>query len=343
MGLRIALTGVHSWPGVQRGAERYLHELAQALTAAGHDVRVLSTGRAANDVVLGVPVRRVPARGSGLTVERRFGRQALCRLGTARLDVWHATSTGDAAAAVTMARIRPRLTTVFTDHGFPVRASRVQRGDADLHERVVKGIGSYVCVSDAAARLLSRDFGRVAEVVHPGVDTSFFCPGGGRTDRPSVLYSGALDEERKGLRLLVEAVALVPDAVLRLVGPGTPDLSGLPVDHVEVRGLADRDELLDLYRSAWVTALPSTAEAFGMALTESLACGTPGVARVDGGGPSEILVKGTGVLCEGTAQGLAEALQQAMATADPETCRARAEDFDWRRRVVPRLEQVYAA
>jgi glycosyltransferase involved in cell wall biosynthesis len=207
---------------------------------------------------------------------------------------------------------------------------------------VVDRIGAYVCVSDAAASWLSTDFARTAAVVPPGVDTTAFSPGGQRSARPTILYSGALDEERKGVRLLVEAVALVPDARLLLAGPGTPDLSGLPVTHVDVLGLVPRDELPGLYRTAWVTALPSTAEAFGMALTESMACGTPGVGRRDGGGPAEIIKPGTGELCDGTAPDLAEALQKAMATADPSACRARAEDFDWARRVVPALEQVYA-
>jgi glycosyltransferase involved in cell wall biosynthesis len=341
MGLRIALTSVHSWPAVQRGAERYLHELSQALQGAGHDVRVLSTGRPAHELVGGVPVRRVPPRGSGLGAERVFGAQALAHLAGSRMDVWHATSTGDAAAAATVGRLRPKLRTVFTDHGFPVRASRARRGDAVLHQRVVDGIGSYVCVSEAAGQWLTRDFGRTAEVVPPGVDTSVFRPGGIRGARPTVLYSGSLDESRKGVRLLVQAVALVPEAVLQLVGPGRPDLTGLPVEHVDVRGLAPREELPTLYQQAWVTALPSTAEPFGMALIESLACGTPGVARADGGGPVEILRPGCGELCEGTPEALAEALQKAMATADPQACRARAEDFDWRRRVVPHLEQVY--
>jgi glycosyltransferase involved in cell wall biosynthesis len=343
MGLRIALTGVHSWPAVQRGAERYLHELAQALMLGGHQVRVLSTGRPARDHVLGVPVRRFPARGRGLEVEERFGRRALRALALPPLDVWHATSTGDAAAAVRLGRTRPRLRTVFTDHGFPVRASRERRGDAGLHQEVVDGIGTYVCVSEAAGAWLADDFGRAPSVVPPGVDTAAFSPGGTRSARPTVLYSGALDEQRKGVRLLVAAVALVPDAQLVLAGPGTPDLSGQATDHVVVRGLVPRSELADAYRSAWVTALPSTAEAFGMALTESLACGTPGVARVDGGGPAEILRPGTGELCEGTPEALAEALQKAMATSDPAACRARAEEFDWRTRVVPMLEQVYAA
>lgn len=338
MGLRIALTSATCWPGVHRGAERYLHELSRALHEAGHQVHVLSTGRPARSRVLDVPVRRFSPAGPA-----RFGAQALARLALVPLDVWHATSTWDGAAAARLSRSRPRLRTVFTDHGFPVRASRQRRGEAVPHQRVVDGVGSYVCVSQAAAAWLEQDFGRQADVVPAGVDTAVFRPGGARSPAPTVLYSGSLDEQRKGVRLLVEAVALLPSARLVLAGPGEADLSGLPVDHVDTVGVLDAEGLAQRYRSAWVTALPSTAEAFGMALVESLACGTPGVARADGGGPAEILTTGTGELCEGTATSLADALQRAMATADPDACRSRAEDFDWRRVVVPALEAVYAA
>lgn len=333
MGLRIALSSVHSWPAVQRGAERYVHELSHALQAAGHEVRVLSTGTPSRSTVLDVPVRRFPVS------ERRFGGQALARLATARIDVWHATSTSDGAAAAAAGKVRPKLRTVFTDHGFPVRASRERRDDADKHLRIVHDIDSYVCVSEAAGAWLSKDYGRKPEVVPAGVDTEAFTPGGTRTPQPTVLYSGTLDEQRKGLRLLADAVALIPDARLVLVGPGSTDVAD---DHVTKVGPVDREALRDLYRSAWVTALPSTAEAFGMALTESLACGTPGVGRRDGGGPAEILSDGCGALCDGTPESLAEALQKAMATTDVDACRARAEEFDWRRRVVPDLERLYA-
>lgn len=338
MGLRIALTSVHSWPEVNRGAERYVHELSAALQQAGHRVRVLSTGRPGNDQILGVPVHRF-APGQ----ERNFGLRCLGQLTGARLDVWHATSTGDGWAAAQLGRVRPRLRTVFTDHGFPVRASRERRGDATIHQRVVDSIGSYVCVSQAAGAWLQKDFRRTATVIPPGVDTDVFRPGGTRASQPTVLYSGALDESRKGIRLLVKAVAQIPGARLQLAGPGTPDLSGLAVEHVELRGLVPQRDLPELYRNAWVTALPSTSEAFGMVLAESLACGTPGVARLDSGGPAEILREGTGVLCEGTPEALAGAVERAIETSDPQACRARAEDFDWRRRVVPAFEQLYAS
>ena len=38
------------------------------------------------------------------------------------------------------------------------------------------------------------------------------------------------------------------------------------------------DELLDLYRRAWVVASASAREGWGMTLTEAAACGTPAVA-----------------------------------------------------------------
>ena len=342
-GLRIALTSVHSWPQVRRGAERYVHELSAALRAAGHRVSVLSTGAAGRDEVLGVPVRRVPPRGrSERAAEALFGLQAFALQRGA--DAWHATSTGDGAAAASAGLLRPRLRTVFTDHGFPVRRSREQRGDARLHGHVVRHVDHYVCVSAAAGQWLQREFGRTADVVPPGVDTDRFRPGSGRSPRPVVLYSGDLAEPRKHVRTLVAAVARLEGVALWLVGPGTPDLSGLPTGHVALQRVADPHELPGLYRAAWVTALPSVAESFGMALSESLACGTPGVARADGGGPAELLVPGTGVLCGEGVEPLADALEEAlgMTATAADACRRRAEDFDLRRVVVPALERLYA-
>ncbi len=347
MGLRIALTGVHCWPEVRRGAERYLHELAAALVAAGHRVTVLSTGTVGSGTELGVDVRRLRPSGKadryGLRGrEGRFGAQCLARLGPARLDVWHATSTGDGAAAAAAGRIRPRLRTVFTDHGFPVRESRARRGDAHLHSFLTRHVDSYVCVSTAAGERLVSDYGRVADVVPPGVDTRRFEPGPGRSATPLVLYCGDLAESRKGVGLLLEAMSLLPGVALWLVGPGRSTSDTARAERVFS---ADPAELPEVYRRAWVTVLPSTAEAFGMTLVESMACGTPVVARDDAGGPSDIVTTETGVLCPGSPASLATALQAALdLSCRPGTvaaCRDRAAGFDWRQVVVPRLEELY--
>src|ERR671919_48984 len=140
MGLRIALTHVYSWPEVRRGGERYLHELASALTGAGHRVTILSTARTPGRArVLGVETRYVQRRERALA--RRFGElsaevtfalQALARLATRSIDVWHALGTADAAAAAALGRVRG-VRSVYTDLGISERSWRQLRPDRRLY------------------------------------------------------------------------------------------------------------------------------------------------------------------------------------------------------------------
>jgi glycosyltransferase involved in cell wall biosynthesis len=354
--VRVALTSVHSWPDVRRGGERYVHELAAGLRRAGVQVSVLSTGAArGSDEVLGVPVRRLAVRRwrrfGDLDVEAAFGLQALASLAlpalSGRLDVWHATSTSDAAAAAAVGRTG-RVRSVFTDHGFPARRSREARPDARAHRYVVDHVGAYVCVSEAAGEYLRSDFGHEPRVVPPGVDWAAHGPAP-RETCPTVLYSGSLSESRKGVADLLAAAQLlraqVPDLQVWLLGPGRPpgDVDPTLVTRCE---LVDDAALREAYARAWVTCLPSTAESFGMVVVESLACGTPVVVRADGGGPAEVVREGVGVLSDGTEQGLVDALAQALDLASvPGTaaaCRERARDYDWDAAVVPRMLEVYA-
>lgn len=352
--MRVALSSVHCWPDVRRGGERYVHELGAALLRAGHEVTLLSSGSApGRGSVLGVPVLRVPARQGPwqgpVGGEMTFGAQALARLGPAalggRLDVWHATSTGDAAAA---AACGSRVRTVFTDHGFPARASREKRPDHRLHSFVTRRIGCYVCVSEAAAAYLRSDYGRVAEVIPPGVKVNDHSPGT-RERRPTLLYAGSLTESRKGVGQLLEAAALLrrstPSLQLWLLGPGTPPYP-LDPELVTRCELADDATLRAAYAAAWATVLPSTAESFGMTVVESMASGTPAVVRADGGGSAEIVDSDdVGRRSGPTAQDLAEACSAALDLAQrPGTVaatRAHALRYDWDAAVVPKLLEVY--
>jgi glycosyltransferase involved in cell wall biosynthesis len=353
------LTSVHCWPDVRRGGERYVHELGAALVRAGHDVQLLSTGAPPRRTeVLGVPVRRLPVRHlrryGELDVEAAFGLQALAHVGPSglagRYDVWHATSTADGAAAALVGR-SGRVRSVFTDHGFPVRRSREQRSDRALHKYLVEHVDAYVCVSTAAGGYLRSDYGRDAVVVPPGVRLDAHAPER-RESRPTLLYSGALAESRKGVALLVAAAARlrseVPDLQLWLLGQGDASaaLAGAPEGLVTRCELVDDATLRQAYARAWVTVLPSTAESFGMTVVESLASGTPAVVRADGGGPAEIISSDDlGRRADGTVEGLAaacaEALELAKDTATTERCRERARDFDWDAAVVPALVEVY--
>src|SRR5919109_4204240 len=106
MSLRIALTHVYAWPGVRRGGERYLHEVAAALADAGHRVSIVTTAAESHrDRILGVDVtylrrrRLLEDRFGSLSDEAAFGLQTLARGGLRGIDVWHALGTADAAAA----------------------------------------------------------------------------------------------------------------------------------------------------------------------------------------------------------------------------------------------------
>lgn len=359
--MRIALTHLYCWPEVRRGAERYVHELAGGLRRAGHDVTLLSSApTASRGVELEVPVRRVRRRGylrkygeAGLGIE--FGAKALGLIGGKRIDVWHANSPADAAAAALAGQVRPGLRSVYTEVGFPARKSHENRADRHLYAYALRHVDEVICLSEPAGDLLTSDYGRVGDVVGGGVDLRIFQPSAQRHPTPVLLFPSALSERRKNVVLVLEAAARLAERERRLelwlVGPGAlpADLSPLAkkgLELVTVHRTAGYDELIDMYSKAWVTVLPSQAEVFGLVVLESMACGTPAVVLDDGLGPSRLVTPGTGIGCEATSQDVARACEEALSLATdpatPERCRARAADFDWDTAIVPRIVEIYA-
>ncbi len=88
-----------------------------------------------------------------------------------------------------------------------------------------------------------------------------------------------------------------------------------PTDWIRLAGHVSDDELLALYRQAWVVASASIAEGWGMTLTEAAACGTPAVAtRING--HSDAVVDGrSGLLADGS-RDLAAKLSQVLGDPD---------------------------
>jgi glycosyltransferase involved in cell wall biosynthesis len=357
---RIVLSHVYAWPEVRRGGERYLHELGAALQDAGHDVRIVSTAPAASrGTQLGVPVRYLrrrrawPSRFGELADEVAFGAQMATRMAVSRCDVWHALGTSDAAAAAVLGAARG-WRSVYTDLGTPDREYRRSRPDRRLHDVVVRRIDGYVCLSAAAAARLRVDYGREGVAVGGGVDTARFSPAPRRSATPAVLFTSAVDVPHKNLELLLEAVALLrasrPDVELWLSGPGdaSATLERAPAaarEAVVDLGIGGDDDVVDLYRRTWVTAVPSGYEPFGLVVLESLACGTPVVALAEAEGPRELVSDGVGFRCATDAASLADACEKALdlagAPGTVEACRAAAAAYDWRTAIVPRLEAVY--
>lgn len=125
-----------------------------------------------------------------------------------------------------------------------------------------------------------------------GVDTERFSPLP-RSDVPTALFVGGLDSQHyfKGVDILIEAfasiVSKIPAARLTIVGKG--NLEDYYLQRIRTAGLEGKarilnsisdEELVQLYRQAWVAVLPSInkGEAFGMVLQEAMASGTPVIA-----------------------------------------------------------------
>jgi len=356
--VRIAFTHAYCWPEVRRGAERYTQELGAALAARGHDVAILSSAWKATDSTLdGVrTVRLRRLRGNDYGHEADFARRIVPRLLAGRWDVVHSMGRRDALASIRVAKVRRRRT-VFTDLGLPSREWWDPQGkEGRVVEAVVAGIDVYGCMSRCALEYLERDYGRTDGALTPGgVELSRFTPAEQRVPRPTLLFSAALTEPRKGLAVLLEALPLIareePDVALWLSGPGDPSdvLAPAPAaarERTELLDLGEPKEVHERYGRAWTTVLPSTHDSFGMALVESLACGTPLVVSTHSA-PKELVTSGvTGELCEpGDATGLAAACLRAIELArKPGTvaaCRTSAAAFDWRTSLAPAAERLY--
>jgi len=360
--VRIALTHAYCWPEVRRGAERFIPSLGMALTRRGHDViHYSSAWQPGRSVQGGVETVRLRRRFAGAyRHEADFGRRLWLHLARERFDAVHSLGRFDAIASIRAARLRrDHRRTVFTDLGITDRGWWREQGflQARAAAKVVAGIDVYSGMSRAAVESLAATYGRKDGVVVPGgVDLAAFTPAAEREPRPTILFSGVITEPRKGVPVLLEALPLVaaaePEVVLWLSGPGDPEpfLAAAPEgvrERVEVLGLGDAQRQHERYGRAWITCLPSTSDSFGMALVESLACGTPLVTTTDGA-PQELVRAGvTGELCAPKDPGsLADAclrgFELARRAETVSACRASAEPFDWDLGLAPLCERLYS-
>lgn len=160
--------------------------------------------------------------------------------------------------------------------------------------------------------------------------------------------------ERKGVNLVISALAAVPDATLVVTGGG-PDRDKL-IALADERGVADRVRLIgiqpraavaDWLAAADVMALPSASEGLANAWVEALASGTP-IVIADVGGARELLQSdAAGRLVERNPRSVAEAINALLANPLPrdDICRS-VDRFSWdtnRDALYAHLEALVAA
>lgn len=367
--MKVALVHPYPWTEVRRGGERYVGDLAWYLHGRGHAVDVLTStaGRSRTWTVDGVRVRagrRIRPgwlRRHGVDEVQTHASSVLPFLARHRYDVVHALTPWGAMAA-RLARQR----VVYTELGHPTLAEVEQSpGGLRLYRSALRSADAVTALSRSAAAAVEAVAGVAAEVVPPGVRTDVFTTGplpadvGAPSAPHRILFASDAGQWRKGVDVAIAALALLqadhPDLRLALGGPGDHrwalDRLGVGADDnlvgaIDVLGVGGRGELPGRYRDATLTVLPSTHEAFGLVLVESLASGTPVVCSDDSGMVDVVTDPAIGrTFAPGDATDLARATAEVLAlAAGPGTaarCRSHARRWGWVETVGPAHDDLY--
>jgi phosphatidylinositol alpha-mannosyltransferase len=294
--VRVGLVCPYTWD-VPGGVQAHVHDLADALRARGHEVSVLTPVDDPNDPDLPpyvVPAgRAVPVPYNGSVARLVFGPLSLARtrrwLRDGSFDVLHLHEPTVPSVSM-LALFAASGPIVATFHTALTRSRALQVFGTALQPALEKLTGR-IAVSPAARRVVVEHLGVDAVLVPNGVDVHRFdgaTPLPGRPDAPTVVFLGRIDEPRKGLVVLLEAlpelVRLVPDVRLLVAGPGDADdvREACPAslrDRVELLGRISEQDKPRVFASGAVYCAPNThGESFGIVLLEAMAAGTPVVA-----------------------------------------------------------------
>jgi glycosyltransferase involved in cell wall biosynthesis len=249
--------------------------------------------------------------------------------------------------------------------GRPVFATDLGGGgwDVSAYTSTDGWFDGHLHISEYSRSVFGHDRNRRARVILGGVDTDKFTPEPATPRDGGALFVGRL-LPHKGV---VDLIAALPDGMrLDLVGPAANAAyleyvkQRAAGKHVVFRHGADDAELVDAYRRALCTVLPSVyrtpdgsetkvPELLGQTLLESMACGTPVICTRVASMPEVVEEGRTGFVVEpGDYRAMNERLQwlaahpaeaAAMGAAGRQTVVAR---FQWSH-VVRRCLDAYAA
>ncbi|MEV1171664.1 glycosyltransferase family 4 protein [Nonomuraea sp. NPDC049784] len=288
--MRVGIVCPYSWdmPG---GVKQHIDDLAQALMAQGHDVSVIAP--AADDDELPSYVtgagRAVPVPYNGSVARMSFGFLSAARVRrwvrTGGFDVLHIHEPLIPSLGV-LACWAAKGPIVATFHASFTRSRAIAVAEPLLRSALEK-LSGRIAVSDAARKSLVEQFGGDAVLIPNGVTVSRYTEAepldGWGPDGATIGFLGRMDEERKGLPILLDAFKTLaaerPELKLLIAGPGDAKdvFERVPKrfhDRVTVLGMVSEADKIRAYHSVDVFCAPNTrGESFGIVLAEAMASG----------------------------------------------------------------------
>ncbi|HLS64574.1 MAG TPA: glycosyltransferase family 4 protein [Ruania sp.] len=363
--MRVGLVCPYSFdaPG---GVQFHIRDLAEHLIGLGHHVSVLAPadeGTEVPDYLVSVG-GAVPVRYNGSVARLSFGPAVSARtarwLATGAFDVVHIHEPFAPSVGMITLR-RSEAPVVATFHSAQER-SRALQVAYPLVRPGLEQISARIAVSEDARRTVVEHLGGDAVVIPNGVNTGYFANAApnpawqGTTERPTLAFLGRLDEPRKGLHVLMDAVPQIraQHPGLRVLVAGRGDLAAATAhlgEHAvaveELGGITDAEKAA-LFASVDAYIAPQTGgESFGIVLVEAMSAGTSVIASdlnafrrvLDDGGSGFLFSTGDPAsLADTVLRTLGDPAERARRREHADTAVRR---FDWSE-VAARILDVYA-
>ena len=299
--LRVVIAA-DTFPPDVNGAARFAQRLAVGLAENGHDVHVIAPDSPRATEIPGVTVHRLRSHRLPFYPDFRFclpwqaSKEADELVRALKPDVVHVQAHFVVGRFVLNSAVAQGIPTLATNHFMPenlfshAHLPRFLQGMArrfayrDL-ARVFGRADVVTAPTPRAVQLLHESgFPERAVPVSCGIDIARYQREVTHNDRPTALFVGRLDEEKRVDEFL-RALARVPGAFGEIVGDGTcraewellaRDL-GI-TDRVRFHGFVSEDDLLDAYARADLFVMPGVAELQSLATMEAMAAGKPVIA-----------------------------------------------------------------
>lgn len=353
--LRIGIVCPYSYD-VPGGVQFHIRDLAEALGDLGHDVQVLV---AADDDTEIAPFMTsaggaIPLKYNGSVARMTFGPVAARRvrrwLVAGDFDILHLHEPVTPSLSM-LALWIARGPIVATFHTSMTRSRALQIA-FPLVRPAMEKISARIAVSEDARRTLIEHLGGDAVVIPNGVYVEPFRSAPvderwtGTPEAPTIAFLGRLDEPRKGLPVLTEAIPKVlevfPGARFLVAGRGDAGMAtaiealGEQASAVEFLGGISEEDKAKLLSSVDIYCAPQTGgESFGIVLVEAMSAGSCVVAS-DIGAFSRVLQHGKAGRLFSNADGadLARVLVETIQNPEQraQTCAAAdvaVDRFDW--------------